>query len=155
MQYHHQTHEGEDYAVLKKQTGALTVWWDTEKHRPFQVKEFLEGKENGYAACWFPNGQVQFIGRIQAGRMASGMWWGQDGVRQAEFIANCENAVSIARNKDGSLKEVEELKSWMPQEKPQQTNTECLLSDKEKVKESDGAKTNGPTGDADRQALRQ
>jgi len=119
MQYTHRSHDGEDYAITNKLTGCLSVWWDMEKKRPFQMIEFLNGLQNGFAACWNPNGSLHFIGRLHADRMASGMWWRSDGTRQADFISDGEDAVSIDRKADGTIKRIEKLKAWMPHEKPQ------------------------------------
>ena len=59
---------------------------------------------------------LNFAGRIVHERMGSGVWFLKDGTRQAEFIANGEDVVSIDRNADGPLKSIETLEKWMPKE---------------------------------------
>ena len=118
MSVHHMSREPQQYATEKGKTGSLFIWWDRDKHHPCLLREYFAGEEHGYSLSWFPSGQLQCASRIVHERMGSGVWFRPDGSRQAEFIADGEDAVSIDRNDDGSLKTVETLRKWMPTENP-------------------------------------
>ena len=90
-----------EYAEKIGKTGLQIMWWDSLRQRKCIIREYRNGKEDGYWIHWYPTGQLQSVGILSNGLHISSSFWHTNGFKSEINISTN----SFDWSEDGKRKE--------------------------------------------------